>query len=48
MTDDNVIEDAGLTVPDPTLLQVEPSATVTGDGELCGRKLEKILGFAVM
>jgi len=29
------MEDVGLTVPNPTLLQVDPSATVTGEGALC-------------
>ncbi|KAG5589709.1 hypothetical protein H5410_040223 [Solanum commersonii] len=38
VSDDKVIEEVGLTVPGPTLLQVDPLV-------LCGRKLEKILGL---
>lgn len=45
-TDDRVIEEVGSTIPDPTLLQVDPS--VTGEGALCDRKLEKIFGLPVM
>ena len=41
--DDRVIDEVGFTVPDPRLLQVDPSAMVTIKGVLCDRKLEKIL-----
>lgn len=41
--DDKVIEEVALTVLEPTLLQVEPLATVTGGGALCGWKLEFFL-----
>lgn len=47
-TSDKVIKEVGLTVSVPTLLQVNPSATVIGDGALCGWKLEKILGLPIM
>ena len=38
-----MIVEVGLTVPDPTTLQVAPSATVTWESGLCDRKLENIL-----
>lgn len=33
---DKVIVQVGLTVPDPTMIQVEPLATVTRESVLCG------------
>lgn len=45
LVDDRVIAEVGLTIP---LLQVHPSATVTREGVLCDRKLEKILELSVM
>ena len=47
-TDDKVIEDVGLTVPEPTTLEVDPSAMVTGEEAKCDRKLENVLGLPVM
>lgn len=47
-TDDRVMEEVALTVPNPTILQVKSSATITGDGALCGCKLEKILELPVI
>ena len=43
-----MIVEVGLTVPDPTMLQVEPSASVTGESVLCDRKLENIIELHVM
>ena len=39
-TYDKVIVEVGLTVPDPTMLQLELSAIVTGESVLCDRKVE--------
>lgn len=39
-TDDRVIDEGSVTVPNITTLQVIPSATVTRDGALCDWKLD--------
>ena len=38
----------GLIVPDPIILEVEPSAKVTGEGDLCDLKVENKLELPVM
>lgn len=47
-TDDRVIDEGSVTVPNITTLQVIPSATVTRDGALCDWKLDRILVLPVM
>lgn len=39
------IEEVALMVPNPTMLCVKPSTTITWEGALCDRMVENILGY---
>lgn len=46
-TDDKVIKDVCLTVLDPTMLHVDPSTTIIGEGALCDRMVENIVMWSI-
>lgn len=47
-TNDKLIEEVGFTVPDPIMLQTQPSTTVIGLISPCDRKLEYISRLPVI